>query len=163
MADQIRVALVEGPQKTEIPDDQRQRERMESGLPFDERQFELWERHGDIDRKTLEACGCDLEGLDDLDILSGCVVLVNNTVIKAYVNPLETGDLPYDVYVWEQAENRPFGYGVPYILRQASQRILNAAVRQMMDNGGLSSGRGCFRVIFRYQPTECRLRWRNRV
>jgi hypothetical protein len=65
--------------------------------------------------------------------------MINNTVVKAFLNPLEGGDLPYDFYVWEKVAGSVWGYGIPYLMR-AQQRVLNAAWRQMMDNSGVSSG-----------------------
>jgi hypothetical protein len=71
--------------------------------------------------------------------VSGCIIFVNNTVIKGFLNPIETGDLPYDFVQWEVVDGSPWGYGVPFLMRP-SQRVLNAAWRQLMDNSGLSVG-----------------------
>jgi hypothetical protein len=85
------------------------------------------------------ATGLDVGEKDELRSISACVVMINNTVVKAFLNPLEGGDLPYDFFVWEKVANSVWGYGVPYLMR-AQQRVLNAAWRQMMDNAGVSSG-----------------------
>lgn len=139
MADEIREVLREGPLKIS-PDDSRPKTTADGTTRVeDETRFDLWERHGDVKREFLEDCGCPTPK-DDLEHVSGCVVMVNNRVIKAYIHPLDTEDLIYDVYVWEPDEDCVFGFGVPYLLRQASQRIVNAAVRQMMDHGGVSAG-----------------------
>ena len=66
-------------------------------------------------------------------------VMINSTVVKAYLNPLEGGDLPYDFYVWEKVAGSVWGYGIPYLMR-SQQKVLNAAWRQMMDNSGVTSG-----------------------
>jgi len=108
-----------------------------------EDQYEAWRYVGDLDIADLRAAG--VEGLpksedeDPLTVISGCVVMINGLVVKAYLNPLETGDLPYDFYPWEKVSDSVWGYGVPYLMR-AQQRVLNAAWRQMMDNAGVSSG-----------------------
>jgi hypothetical protein len=65
--------------------------------------------------------------------------MINNTVVKAFMNPLEDGALPYDFYVWEKVSGSVWGYGIPYLMR-SQQKVLNAAWRQMMDNAGVSSG-----------------------
>ena len=65
--------------------------------------------------------------------------MINNTVVKVYINPLEDGSLPYDFFVWEKVADSVWGYGIPYLMR-AQQKVLNAAWRQMMDNAGVSSG-----------------------
>lgn len=104
-------------------------------------QYEVWHYVGELDIADLRAAGVkDLpEDEDPLTVLSGCVVMINGIVVKAYLNPLETGDLPYDFYPWEKVSDSVWGFGVPYLMR-AQQRVLNAAWRQMMDNAGLSSG-----------------------
>jgi hypothetical protein len=65
--------------------------------------------------------------------------MVNDIVIKGFVNPLECGSLPYDFMVLEKDDTLPWGYGVPFLCRPA-QRVLNAAWRQLMDNAGSSVG-----------------------
>jgi len=138
--DQIRAAIEEGPQKVDKNDRVTVALR-EAGFQLPNRDhFEVWTRWGDFNREVFEACGCDLTGYDELKTFTGCIVMVNDHVIKAYLHPLETGDMPYDIYVWEESDYSVFGYGVPFMLRQASQRILNASVRQMMDHGGVSVG-----------------------
>lgn len=101
--------------------------------------FEAWEFHGPLDIQDLQAAGVadlppEAEGL-----VPGCVVFVGNVVIKAYLNPMETGELPYQVFNYEKDEASIFGFGVPYRMRN-SQKVLNAAWRALMDNAGLSVG-----------------------
>ena len=104
-------------------------------------QYEAWHYVGDLEMADLRAAG--VQGLpeddDPLTAISGCVTFINGIVVKAYENPLETGELPYDFYPWEKVSDSVWGFGIPYLMR-AQQRVLNAAWRQMMDNAGLSSG-----------------------
>lgn len=100
--------------------------------------YELWEYWGPLDKEELEACGCDVDD-DPLVEYTGCVLMVGNHVIKAALNPLETDDLPYSVFNWEEDSSTIFGFGVPYLMRQP-QKVVNAAWRMMMDNAGLSAG-----------------------
>jgi hypothetical protein len=108
---------------------------------YDDKRFELWTYTGDVARDDLIAAGVDVP--DDaegwLTTLSGVFVMCNNRVIKAMLNPLDAGDFPYDVFVWERVALSPFGVGIPYLMRYA-QRTLNAAWRAMLDNMALSSG-----------------------
>jgi hypothetical protein len=104
-----------------------------------EDRYEKWEYTGEVDYEDLEAAGVDLPEKDVFSSISATVVMVNSTVVKAFINPLEDGALPYDFFVWEKAGNTVWGYGVPYLMR-AQQRVLNAAWRQMMDNAGVTSG-----------------------
>lgn len=104
-------------------------------------QYEVWEYHGPITPEDLSACGCS-ETDDDggrAKELSGCVVFCGGIVMKAYVNPLETGEHPYSVFNYERDESCVFGYGVPFRARNG-QRVLNAAWRALMDNTALSNG-----------------------
>ena len=71
--------------------------------------------------------------------ISAVVVMCNNRTIKAILNPMDSGDLPYDMFQWDTIEDSPWGVGIPYLMRYA-QRSLNAAWRQMQDNAGVSHG-----------------------
>ncbi len=104
----------------------------------DRKHFKVWSYWGDFEPEALRAAGVDVAD-GDLDVISGCVIMVNDTVIKAFENPLETGDFPYDFFCWEQNDKSPFGFGVPHLLR-TQQRVLNAGWRQIMDNASLSVG-----------------------
>jgi len=106
--------------------------------PHDKNQYQLWEYWGDFLPEQLRACGVDMPD-DCTESISGCVIFVNNIVIKAFLNPVETGDVPYDFCQWELVDDSCWGYGVPYLMRNA-QRVINAAWRQLMDNSGLSVG-----------------------
>lgn len=100
--------------------------------------YEGWEYWGEFDPEDLRACGVDVpEG--SLKVVSGCIIIVNDIVVKGFVNPLECGSLPYDMMVLEKDSTSVWGYGVPFLCRPA-QRVLNAAWRQMMDNAGISVG-----------------------
>lgn len=156
LPEEIIEVLREGPQKAEVLPDPR---KVGADAPMtvsEDTRFELWERHGDVKREVLEACGCPVPK-DELEQLSSCIVLVNNRVIKAYANPLDTEDLIYDVYQWEESEESVFGYGVPYLLRQASQRMVNAAARQMMDHAGTSTGPQIIMRANAVQPADGRM------
>ena len=135
MKDQLRKVLEEGPKKSatfqELKDDEQR------DIARDV--YEMWTYWGEVDHDDLESAGVKLGEKDELRSVSACVVMINNTVVKAYLNPLEGGELPYDFYVWERVANSVWGYGIPYLMR-AQQKVLNAAWRQMMDNAGVSSG-----------------------
>jgi hypothetical protein len=100
--------------------------------------YERWEYHGDIEREDLEAMGCECNE-EDGEILSACVVFINDRPVKAVRNMLDTGDLPYDFFQWVPVEDSPWGMSEPHkIIWQ--QRIITAAWRAMMDNAADSSG-----------------------
>jgi hypothetical protein len=142
MASQIRKVLEEGPKSIHLYDQHETDKRDKSGISImTDNRYEVWTYCGEVDRDDLEAAGVEFpeEGMDVLDSVSGYVIVVNNTVIKANLNPLETGEFPYDVFVWEKNDAHWTGYGEPFLLK-TSQRVLNAAWRQVMDNAGLSAG-----------------------
>ncbi|MCG7598400.1 hypothetical protein MHM84_01210 [Halomonas sp. McH1-25] len=103
-----------------------------------DKRWELWEYWGPLDKDELRSCGCDADD-DPLVEYTGCVLMVGPHVIKAAINPLDTDDLPYSVFNWEEDRSSIFGFGVPYLMRHP-QRVVNAAWRMMMDNAGLSAG-----------------------
>lgn len=136
MKDQLRKVLEEGPKKSatfqELKDDDQR------DIARDV--YEKWEYWGEVDYDDLKSAGLKLDAeKDELKSISACVVMINNTVVKVYINPLEDGALPYDFFVWEKVADSVWGYGIPYLMR-AQQKVLNAAWRQMMDNAGVSSG-----------------------
>lgn len=100
--------------------------------------FEVWYYHGTLERADLEAGGCDCSGQDDPH-LPAMITMVNNHVIRASLNPLDTGSFPYDVMVWRAKENHWTGIGVARQIR-TPQRIVVAATRNLMDNAGLAAG-----------------------
>lgn len=130
---QISKVLEEGPKQ---PKHQNERDRKDrtSNEPL----YEVFEYWGEFTPEDLRACGVECSD-GSTTAISGCVILVNGIVIKGFLNPLETGELPYDFMVWERADNSPWGYGIPFLCRPA-QKVLTAAWRQMMDNAGLSVG-----------------------
>lgn len=130
MADQINKVIKEGPGK---------KYEYEDGQSADDERFEVWYCYVDIKPEEMaaidEECVCD----DDApESVSAVVVLVNETVIKGYLNPLESGSYPYDVMVWRRVSGKPFGIGIARQGRKA-QEMLNASVRALMDNMGLSA------------------------
>lgn len=64
---------------------------------------------------------------------------INETVIKVVPAPLQSGRRPYDVFPWQKRNNHWAGVGVAEQLF-ASQKMLNGAVRAMMNNAGKSAG-----------------------
>ena len=135
MKSQLRKVLEEGPKQSatlrELTDeDQRDMARVT---------YEMWTYWGEVEHDDLQAAGVDPGEKDELRSVSACAVMINNTVVKAFLNPLEDGALPYDFYVWEKVAGSVWGYGIPHLMR-AQQKVLNAAWRQMMDNAGVSSG-----------------------
>lgn len=142
----IAQCLREGPQHVWAAGNSRDQERagdLAYGMnsAYDDTRYELWTYTGDISREDLDVIGVSIPDTTEgwLTTFSCVIVMCNDRIIKALLNPLETGDFPYDVFCWERVALSPFGVGIPYLMRYA-QRTLNAAWRAMLDNMAVSSG-----------------------
>lgn len=133
--EQIAKVLGQGPRRATH---MTERDRRDQESMNHEPMYECWEYWGEFEPADLRACGVKIED-DATKVVSGCIIMVNDIIIKGFLNPLECGSLPYDFMPLEEADNSPWGYGVPFLCRPA-QRALNAAWRQMMDNAGMSVG-----------------------
>lgn len=107
--------------------------------------YEIWYGYLSVSTTQLEALGL-LDPVDgqepsvpNTEYVSICVTMVNGEIIKGSVNLLDTGEFPYDYMVWQRRRSSPFGIGLARQLR-APQRIINAAMRNMMDNAGVAGG-----------------------
>lgn len=144
--EQIQLCLDEGPSKVN-----KEFKEGDGGRPglidVDKRSmFEIWYYYGSVTPEQLEAAGCDdiptVETGKRKRLYPVMIEMVNNHVIKAVLNHLDTGEFPYDYMVWQQRGGLPWGRGVVRQMR-TPQRIVNAATRNMMDNAGLAGGPMC--------------------
>ena len=135
MAEQLRKVLEEGPKRSASFQELRDEDQRDIARDT----YEMWTYWGEVEYDDLQSAGVDPGEKDVLRTISACVVMINSTVVKAFLNPLEGGDIPYDFYVWEKVSSSCWGYGIPYLMR-SQQKVLNAAWRQLMDNAGVSSG-----------------------
>jgi hypothetical protein len=104
--------------------------------------FDIWYFHGNIGRKDLEAAGVKFDEGSDPDEeveLPAVITMVNDTPIRAALNPLDSGEFPYDVMCWKRRKGMWCGMGVAREIN-TPQRMLTAGVRNMLDNAGLSAG-----------------------
>jgi hypothetical protein len=133
--DHIDKVLDEGPGKKNYEDGVRSTE----ANPTDDDRYEIWYFHGLVDVAALSAMTVKISEKDSAkEFLPAVVVMVNDTPIKAFINPLDTGEFPYDVMVWQRRSGEWSGVGVARQGR-TPQDMLNAAARRMMDNAGLSA------------------------
>ena len=106
--------------------------------------FHVWEYHGPINHEDLEAVlestgkGDEFEDYDPLDEVNVIVWFSQGHLLKFGEQPMESGDLLYSVFAFEQDDTSMFGFGVPYLMRD-SQKAINGAWRMTMDNAGLSA------------------------
>ena len=106
---------------------------------LDNGRFEVWEYHGPVEKEDLIAAGVEVDEDDVFTDFNGVVWFSEGRVLKAVINPADTGDMPYSVFNWEGDDTTLFGVGIPYLMR-SSQKVLNATWRMLMDNAGLSVG-----------------------
>jgi len=106
---------------------------------LDNGRFEVWEYHGPVEKDDLIAAGVDVDEDDVFTDFNGVVWFSEGRVLKAVINPADTGDMPYSVFNWEGDDTTLFGVGIPHLMR-SSQKVLNATWRMLMDNAGLSVG-----------------------
>lgn len=100
--------------------------------------YEVWTYHGPVPLDVLQFSGVDTEGLDGREC-DGVVIFSGDVVLKVTINPMDTMEWPYSVYVCEPDEGSIFGLSMPYLMRHP-QRIINSAWRAMLDNAAKTVG-----------------------
>ena len=133
--DQIDKVIDEGPCKKNYSEGSR----VSGSNTSEDDRFEVWYYYGLVDVSSLNSMQVKLtDSESDKKELPAIVTLVNETPIKAWINPLDSGEFPYDLMPWQRVAGSPWGIGVSRQGRTA-QDMLNASARAMMDNGGLSA------------------------
>jgi 8-oxo-dGTP pyrophosphatase MutT (NUDIX family) len=136
-----------------------------SGAP--DKRYEVWEYHGPITDEDLRDCGCEVEGDDPLVQRTGIVWFCEGVVLKAALNPLDSGELPYRVFTWQKDESNIFGFGLPYEVRD-QQEAANSSFRAAQDNLGLIARPQVFADDTKVEPQNGRWDlepgkfWRNK-
>ena len=101
--------------------------------------FEIWYFYGRLENEDLIAAGLDIGEDEDIGQIDVHVVMVNNRVLRAARNHMESGEFPYDYMVWQSRAGMPWGIGVSRQIR-VPQRVINGAGRNLMDNAGMAGG-----------------------
>lgn len=109
--------------------------------PKTKKRFEVWYYTGSLSRDDMALA--DAIGIEDLPEdqkeVHAIITLVNDSVIRATINPLDSGKFPYYAMPWSRRAGSWAGVGVGEQI-VAAQRICNAATRRMLDNAGNSAG-----------------------
>ncbi len=103
------------------------------------RKFELIEFWGSLNGYDLIEAGVDLDDDDPSMEYQANIWFTEDKVIKAQLNPLPGGVIPYFIFPYEKNPHAFWGTGVPRMMRD-SQNTMNAATRIYLDNVALSSG-----------------------
>lgn len=103
--------------------------------------FDIWYFTGTLSRKDMalvNAVGVD-ELPEDVTDVSAVVTLVNNSVIRATISPLEDGEYGYHALPWSKRAGSWTGVGVAEQVSTA-QKVVNASSRAVFNNAGVSAG-----------------------
>ena len=133
LPDQIDKVLKEGPNKIAIDNPQRPDEKQ-----IKER-FEVWYYYGAIKKEEMETCRQGSTKDFNKEEVYAIVTLVNDSVIRATFNPLDSGEFPYHGVPWQRRSGHWVGVGVGEQVRMP-QRMVNAATRALLNNAGKSAG-----------------------
>lgn len=101
--------------------------------------FEVLEFWGSVNGYDLEELGVDLGEDDPTQEYQANIWISGGKVIKAQMNPLPGGIIPYFIFPYEKNPHAFWGTGVPRMMRD-SQQTMNSATRIYLDNVALSSG-----------------------
>lgn len=133
LADAIDRVIKEGPNKCNT-------EGANPAHKPNDKQYEIWYMTGTVKRGDMRATNAlGLEDGDDEDDINAIVTMINDTVVRANINPLDSGSFPYRAKPWTRRSGHWAGVGVAEQLGMP-QRMVNAATRALLNNAGLSAG-----------------------
>lgn len=137
IAANIDKVLEEGPNKALVDDERRNEDRLQQ-----KGRFEVWYFYGMLTRDEMNAI--DLASGrkkrdGDTEQLYVIVTLINDSVVKATINPLDSGRFPYHAVPWQRRTGHWGGVGVAEQL-QTAQKMINGATRAMMNNAAKAAG-----------------------
>ncbi len=132
----IRKVLREKPTRTTVAEGRVTRNMCE------EESYEMWLYYGEVDPVEMELlsesmCAEDQDPL--VDVTSGVIIMVGETVIGAMESWIVDGSLPLDIWNWRKDDKTPQGHSLPEEL-ESQQRVIISAWRQVMDNGKITAG-----------------------
>ena len=136
ITEQIDKVLKEGPGKLLVDHSE-----VADVNPLRIEQFEIWHFNGWMAKADFLALNRDPElkpeSLDEeIHVLA---TMVNDHVIRAVQQPLDSGELTYYVMPWVRRPGCWLGTGVSEQL-DMPQRLLNGALRAMINNAGITAG-----------------------
>lgn len=140
IASQIDKVLEEGPKNASADSDGRR-----PGADKTKGRYEVWYFYGTLTKDEMAAidaaCGKTPAAGDDdgPDEAHAIVTLINDCVVRATINPLDSGSFPYHSVPWQRRAGHWAGVGVAEQMR-GPQRVTNAALRALLNNAGLSAG-----------------------
>jgi len=141
---QIDKVLVEGAERAEA---ETNKSDSEKDANKNKGRYEIWYYYGSL--KSEEMNSLDLaafgKGKTNEQLAAGkkqvyaIVTLINQTVVRATINPLDSGKFPYHSVPWQRRSGHWAGIGVSEQIK-TPQKTLNAAFRAMLNNAGKAAG-----------------------
>jgi len=102
--------------------------------------FEVLEYWGSINGADLIDADVELpKDAEESDEFDANVWICAGKVIRATLNPIPDGRIPYNCFPYERNPHQFWGTGVPRMMRD-SQQTMNAATRIFIDNMAIASG-----------------------
>ncbi len=108
--------------------------------------YEVWYYYGTLTREEMGAvCAAAGKPMTKNDVPSekkevyAIVTLINDSIIRATINPLDSGTFPYHSVPWQRRAGHWAGIGVAEQISMP-QKMINGATRAMLNNAGKSAG-----------------------
>lgn len=103
--------------------------------------YEVWFYHGTIDKADFDEVNpsASKSVKNGKNQVYAIITMINDIVVRGSLNPLDSGKLPYHSVPWTRRPGAWAGVGIAEQL-EVPQRIVNAATRALLNNGGVSSG-----------------------
>ena len=142
----IDAVLLEGPEKFTTTQDNPGRASTIVGSQQQLGRYGVWYFYGTLKREEVECIYsasnktfADEKIPDTRREIYVIATMINKTVVRTVINPLDSGQFPYHLMPWQRRSGFWAGIGVGEQVR-TPQRITNAAVRSMLNNAGKSAG-----------------------
>jgi hypothetical protein len=134
---QIDKALDAGPTRTKTPS----RNPLDNVNQENKHPYEIWFFHGTMKRDDFKIANPDAEKTlkKDQKLVHAIVTMIGDIVVRASINPLDSGELPYDAIPWVRRPGFWAGVGIGEQLI-VPQRTCNASFRAWLNNAGITAG-----------------------
>lgn len=140
LPDQIEQVLREGPSKCYMTDDGQVNPNANNDPKIKARRFELYHFYGEISAEDLMVSNERLAAAAaKRESYHVTATLINDSIVRVVLNPLDTGRMPYRVFPWRRRSGHWAGVGIAEQCSPA-QVICNGATRAMLTNAGQSAG-----------------------
>jgi hypothetical protein len=107
--------------------------------------YEIWYFYGALKQEEYDCCRAAASGEitfrgDNPEVrVHAIVTMIGNIVVRATLNPLDSGSFPYRSMAWQRRSGSWAGIGVGEQLKMP-QKSCNGATRATFNNAGISAG-----------------------